>query len=126
MTRREYWGFPGAERFMTRSIPENLNLVTRRFWRVARRGAARLPFLPDLVAAYFCALDQKTPLRVRGTLLAALAYFVLPADVVPDFLPALGFTDDAAVLLTALGLVSSHVTDEHREKAREALADEAA
>lgn len=125
MVQRAYWGFPGAERFMTGSLAENLSLVTRRFWRTVRRSAARLPFLTDLVAAYYCALDPETPLRVRATLLAALAYFVLPADALPDILPALGFTDDAAVLVTALGLVSSHVTEAHREKARAALAETA-
>lgn len=123
MTKRAHWGFPGAERFMNRSFAQDLSLVARRFFDVARRNAARLPFLPDLLAAYFCALDPATPLRVRATLLAALGYFVLPADALPDVLPALGFTDDAAVLLTAFGLVSSHITEAHRARARAALED---
>jgi uncharacterized membrane protein YkvA (DUF1232 family) len=124
MARRVDWGFPGAERFMTGSFGANAASVAGRFWSTVRRSAAKVPFLPDVVAAYFCALDSRTPLRVRATLLAALAYFVLPLDAVPDLLPALGFTDDAAVLLTALGLVSGHVTDEHKAKAREALGAE--
>lgn len=123
MAVRDRFGFPGAERFMSGSFSQDLASVSRGFWRKVRGAAARLPFLPDLVAAYYCALDPATPLRVRATLMAALAYFVLPMDVVPDFLPLLGFTDDAAVLLAALGLVSSHVTDEHREKARAALGE---
>jgi uncharacterized membrane protein YkvA (DUF1232 family) len=77
---------------------------------------------PDLLAAYYCAFDRATPLRVRIALLAALAYFVLPFDFIPDVLPLVGFTDDAAVLFTAIRLVSGHMREEHRLAAREALA----
>src|SRR5690606_22639230 len=59
--------------------------VRARFWATARRAARHVPFMDEVVAAYYCALDQRTPARVRATLLAALAYFVLPFDVVPDF-----------------------------------------
>jgi uncharacterized membrane protein YkvA (DUF1232 family) len=99
--------------------------VRRRFWPTLKRAARHVPFLDELVAAYFCALDRRTPNRVRAMLLAALAYFVLPVDAVPDILAGIGFTDDVTVLLGAIGLVRSHITDEHREAARRALADEA-
>ena len=58
---------------------------------------------------------------MRAALVGALAYFVLPFDVVPDVLPLLGYTDDAAVLLTALRMVAGHMRPEHREAARDAL-----
>jgi uncharacterized membrane protein YkvA (DUF1232 family) len=96
--------------------------LRRAFWEKARRVAARIPFAEDLLAAYYCAFDQATPLQVKAALLGALAYFVLPFDTVPDVLPFLGFTDDAAVLLTALRMVSGHIKPEHREAARSALA----
>ena len=95
--------------------------MRRDFWRKAARVAARLPFAEDLLAAYYCAFDQTTPLQVRAALVGALAYFVLPFDFVPDVLPLLGFTDDAAVLLTALRLVAGHMRPEHRDAARAAL-----
>jgi uncharacterized membrane protein YkvA (DUF1232 family) len=96
--------------------------MRRQFWAKARRLAARLPFAEDLLAAYYCAFDRDTPAHVKASLLAALAYFVLPADMVPDFLPILGFADDAAVLATALRLVAAAVRPEHRAAARSALA----
>ena len=96
--------------------------VRREFWRKARRVAARLPFAEDLLAAYYCALDRDTPFQVKAALLGALAYFVLPFDVIPDMMPIFGFADDAAVLATALRLVASHMRPEHREAARQALA----
>jgi uncharacterized membrane protein YkvA (DUF1232 family) len=96
--------------------------VRRRFWRKLRRLAAQLPFAEDLIAAHYCAFDRQTPLKVKAVLIGALAYFVLPADVIPDYLPVIGYTDDAAVLAAAIKLVASHITPEHREAARRTLA----
>ena len=84
--------------------------VRRDFWRKAARVAAKLPFAEDLLAAYYCAFDHATPVQVKATLVGALAYFVLPFDAVPDMLPVVGFTDDAAVLLAALRMVAGHST----------------
>jgi uncharacterized membrane protein YkvA (DUF1232 family) len=96
--------------------------VRREFWSKARRVAAGLPFAEDLLAAYYCAFDHATPLQVKGALVAALAYFVLPFDFIPDVMPLVGFTDDAAVLLTTMRMVANHIRDEHRVAARAALA----
>jgi uncharacterized membrane protein YkvA (DUF1232 family) len=96
--------------------------LRRSVWRKARKVAAHIPFAEDLLAAYYCAFDQATPLQVKATLIGALAYFVLPFDVIPDVLPVIGFTDDAAVLATALKLVASHMQPAHRDAARDALA----
>ena len=96
--------------------------VRRDFWRKAARVAARLPFAEDLFAAYYCAFDRATPVQVKATLVGALAYFALPFDAVPDMVPLVGFTDDAAVLLAALRMVARHMRAEHRDAARAALA----
>jgi uncharacterized membrane protein YkvA (DUF1232 family) len=98
--------------------------VRRGFWPKARSVARQLPFAEDLLTAYYCAVDPSTPLKVRAALFGALAYFVLPFDGIPDMLPLLGYTDDAAVLIAALRLVVSHIRPEHRERARFALAHE--
>ncbi|WP_159587582.1 YkvA family protein [Chelativorans xinjiangense] len=97
--------------------------VRRKFWRTAKKAARQVPFMEDVIAGYYCALDRETPPRVRGILLAALAYFVLPLDMVPDFLAGFGFTDDMAVLAAALGAVRSHITPAHRLAAKRALED---
>ena len=92
------------------------------FWKKLRGASARIPFAEDALAAYYCAFDRQTPLAVRATLLGALAYFILPFDVIPDYLPLIGFTDDAAVLATALRLIAAHMQPAHREAARSMLA----
>jgi uncharacterized membrane protein YkvA (DUF1232 family) len=119
----EHAGSWDDERAARRAAEDEV-LVRRKFWSKAKRVAARIPFAEDLVAAYFCAFDHATPLQVKAALLGALAYFVLPFDVIPDVLPILGYTDDAAVLVTALRMVAGHITPLHREAARRALAAE--
>jgi uncharacterized membrane protein YkvA (DUF1232 family) len=95
--------------------------VRRSFWIKIKRVAAKLPFAEDLLAAYYCAFDRETPRHVQAALLGAIAYFVLPFDFMPDMLPVLGFTDDAAVLATAIRMVASHIRPDHRDAARAAL-----
>lgn len=97
--------------------------VREEFWPKMKAVAAKIPFAEDAVAAYYCTLDRDTPLRVRGTLLAALAYFIMPIDFLPDVMPLLGFTDDAAVLMGAFRMISAHIKPEHREAAKAALHD---
>lgn len=95
--------------------------VAQGFWDKLRRSLGRLPFLEDAVSAYYCAFDPRTPRPVKAMLLAALAYFVVPSDMIPDFVAGLGFTDDATVLYATLRLVSGHITDRHRARARRRL-----
>jgi uncharacterized membrane protein YkvA (DUF1232 family) len=93
------------------------------FWRKVKQTARQIPFIDEVVAAYFCAMDPDTPLRVRGILLAALAYFIMPFDMIPDFLLFFGLTDDIAVLTAAFAAVQGEITDAHRAAAREALSE---
>lgn len=102
-------------------IARNEKTVSDGFWKKLVKVAGRIPFAEEAAAAWFCARDPETPTRVRATLLAALAYFVMPADFIPDIVAAFGFTDDATVLMAALGLVSSYMKPRHRKAAREAL-----
>lgn len=102
-------------------MARNEKRVRFSFWKKMLKVGGRIPFAEEAASAYFCAIDRRTPTRVRATLLAALAYFVLPTDLVPDFIAAVGFTDDATVLLTALGIVQTHVKPKHTEQARRAL-----
>ena len=96
-------------------------LVKRRFVDKIRRTLGRIPFTEQALAAYFCATDAATPTRVKAILMAALAYFIVPTDMVPDFIAGLGFTDDAAVMAAAVRSIASHITDGHHAAARRFL-----
>ena len=96
-------------------------LVERSFWRKLRRYGRHIPFLRDAVAAYYCARDPATPLRVKAVLMGALAYFVMPADMVPDIIAWLGFTDDATVVMAAIQVISPHIKERHHVQAQAAI-----
>ncbi|MEW7009662.1 MULTISPECIES: YkvA family protein [unclassified Lentilitoribacter] len=96
--------------------------VRTKFWPTLRKAIAQFPFAEDIVAAYYCALDKQTPSHVKGVLLAALAYFILPIDLIPDFIAGIGFGDDLAVVTTALSMLQNHITDGQRAAAKKALA----
>jgi uncharacterized membrane protein YkvA (DUF1232 family) len=121
MTSENTMEFDQAE-FDPAKFAQDRERVREDFWIKIKRVAVKLPFIEDLLAAYYCAFDRQTPRQVQVTLLGAIAYFVLPFDFMPDMLPVLGFTDDAAVLATALRMVSNHIRSEHRAAARAAMA----
>lgn len=98
--------------------------VRAKFWRTAKKAARQVPFMEDLVAAYYCALDKETPIKVKAILLGALAYFVLPVDAIPDIVAGIGFTDDVAVLTAAISAVRAHITPAHKLAARKAIAEQ--
>ncbi|CAN7695935.1 YkvA family protein [Bosea sp. LjRoot9] len=122
-----------SDTFHSRFSPEEMAEIRRSLRDEARFGseflgrlkrvAKRVPFAEDLLAAWICTRDPATPRRVRLTLLAALGYFVLPLDAIPDILPFIGFTDDAAVIAAAIAAVAGSITPEHREKAKRTLAE---
>ena len=103
------------------TVQQNEETVRNEFWPKLQKFLSRVPFAERAVAAYYCAFDPSTPVKVKGILLAALAYFIMPIDVIPDLIVGLGFTDDLTVLATAYTLIQSHMTDEHWEKARETI-----
>ena len=102
-------------------VARNEKIVRTGFWSKLRKAAGKVPFAEEVATAFYCVADPTTPPRVRGLLLAALAYFVVPTDAVPDFLAGIGFGDDAAVIAGTIALVSQHIRSEHRARARQAL-----
>ncbi len=93
-------------------------VVMREFAHKLRSNIGKIPFSDDVTASFYCAMDGKSPAFVKAVLFGALAYFIMPADVIPDFIAGLGFTDDASVLIAAMATVKRHINEEHRQKAR--------
>ena len=108
-------------RYMPLDVQASRKRTRRKLIPKLLRVAGRIPFADDLAAAYYAAIDPDTPAKAKGVLFAALAYFVMPADMIPDIIAGLGFTDDATVLATALGIVGSQIRERHRKAARRLL-----
>ena len=104
--------------------PERISEVLRDFPDKFATFASKLPWAEKLGAVYYALRDPRTPRATKATLAAALAYFVLPTDFIPDFVPGLGFSDDFGVLMLVLNRVSSAILPEHYESARRRLKGE--
>jgi uncharacterized membrane protein YkvA (DUF1232 family) len=104
------------------TVRVNEERVARGFLPKIRKVAARIPFAADALSVWWCARDPATPVAAKGMMMAALAYFVLPTDVIPDMLPALGLTDDAAVIAAVIAIVGKNLKSRHKEAAKAFLA----
>jgi uncharacterized membrane protein YkvA (DUF1232 family) len=103
-------------------VKVNEQRVSRGFWPKIRKVASQVPFAADALSLWWCARDPTTPTAAKGMVMAALAYFVLPTDAIPDVLPVLGFTDDAAVIAALIAIVGKNLKTRHKEAAQAFLA----
>ena len=67
------------------------------------------------------AIDPYTPAQVRVSLMAALAYLIMPFDLSPDFMPLVGFSDDFVALTAVLSIWSKYMTPAIRIRAERKL-----
>ena len=74
--------------------------------------------LENLLILFFVLKDGDTPLRAKMIVVSVLGYFILPLDLIPDWILGGGFTDDAAAIAAAIGAVSAHIKPEHKDQAK--------
>ena len=96
------------------SQEQSESYIEERFFDKLRKNASRVPFVDEAVTLYFCATDPDTPTWAKAASVAALVYFIVPLDLLPDPI----FIDDAAVIAVAIKQLSTVVTDHHRSQAR--------
>lgn len=98
-----------------------INIAEPTFWAKVKKFASRVPFATDAVAMFYAMRDRKTPTKDRIFIYAVLIYWLLPFDLIPDFLAGIGQLDDFGAISLALLSVRKSVTPAHREKARAVL-----
>ena len=96
------------------SREQSESYIEERFFDKLRKNASRVPFVEEAVTLYFCATDPDTPTWAKAASVAALVYFIVPLDLLPDPI----FADDAIVIAAAIKQLSTVVTDHHRAQAR--------
>jgi uncharacterized membrane protein YkvA (DUF1232 family) len=105
--------------------PKRLERLERfaplRFWRRLKRALGGIPYFEEVIAAFYCALDRRTPAGPKAALFGALVLFILPSRRVPMLVRGLGYSGDLAGLVAALQGLHGHVRDEHRAAARAIL-----
>lgn len=92
-------------------------------WRKLRRQArqAGAMVVERALQLFYAIQDPAVPAWAKLMAVGALGYFILPIDLVPDFLPGVGFADDLATLTSALLAINSYITDDIRAKAHRKL-----
>lgn len=86
-------------------------------------GKAGRKLVYHALSLYYAYKDKDTPRWAKNVVLGALGYLILPTDLVSDFLPAIGLTDDLAVILAAFASVADNIKDEHKQLADDKIAD---
>ncbi|MGV8134626.1 MAG: YkvA family protein [Mangrovibacterium sp.] len=91
----------------------------RKVRRVAKTAGSKVVYAALLL--FYMMKDPQVPIKAKVAIMAALGYFILPADAVPDLLPLMGFSDDLGVLLFAISRIRAHLTPETIRRAREKI-----
>ena len=104
-------------------------------WRIQRsdekklaKRIAKLPFFDKISLAGSLFRDNRVPIAPRIIALALVLYIASPIDLVPDFIPVIGYFDDILIVLVGAGLllrsIPRYIIEEHvsryEELAREA------
>ena len=89
------------------------------FWeklrRFAKKAGAEVVYLALLL--YYVVKDPLTKKADRAKIIGALGYFILPFDLIPDWLPVAGYTDDLAALTWGIYCVAKNIKPDHKEQA---------
>lgn len=72
---------------------------------------------------FYAFKDPAVPKRAKATIIGALGYFIAPIDLIADPIPGVGYGDDLAAIVAALGVVSIYITEETKRKARKKISE---
>jgi uncharacterized membrane protein YkvA (DUF1232 family) len=117
--------FPGKEVIMTDLPARPMPSVdeTSLFDKLVRYGvSAGREVVEKVLWLWFASRRPDLPAWARATVYGALAYFLLPADAIPDLLPGIGYTDDIGVLSYALVTIAGYVDADVKRRTSELLA----
>ncbi len=85
--------------------------------------SAGLTLIYEALQLFYVTENPNCPMKIKAAIFAALGYFISPIDVVPDFTPFVGYSDDAGAIALALALAQMYIDDEVRQKARNKIRD---
>ena len=105
------------------AVPSSADYTERDFWtKLAAFGrASGREVIEKALWLYFAAQRPETPSWAKATVYGALAYFILPADAVPDITPFGGYVDDLGVLVVAVATIAGYINSDVKAKASNVL-----
>lgn len=95
----------------------------RGFWNFIKKTGKVVgePILRKALELYYAMTRHDMPIQVKLQIMGALAYLVMPLDLIPDFIPVIGWTDDAAALAFAYTNAQNYVDDLVKEEAQKKI-----
>ena len=89
------------------------------FWSKLNKAAklAGREIVEQSLVLYYVGNDPSTPRWAKGVIAAALGYFILPLDAIPDIAPFVGYADDLGAIAAALATVAACISKTHHQKA---------
>ena len=91
------------------------------FWNKVKKLGKKV--LKPALQLYYVMKESSTPLDTKGLIIGALGYLILPVDLIPDFIPVAGYTDDLTALLAVVKMCKEHITPEIERKVRKDLGE---
>lgn len=110
------------ERFSPQTAPQyERHYDEDSFWKKLKHLASNVgsKVLYPALQLYFLLQAKDVPMKAKTLIVGALGYLILPADLVPDFIPALGFTDDLTALMVALRTLNKYLTPDINARAKD-------
>lgn len=110
------------ERFSPQTAPQyERHYDEGSFWKKLKHVASKVgsKVLYPALQLYFLLQAKDVPMKAKTLIVGALGYLILPADLVPDFIPALGFTDDLTALMVALRTLNKYLTPDINARAKD-------
>lgn len=112
------------------NLPENYNKYEKHYseeslkdkvLKVAKDAGAKIIY--GVLVLYYILMSDNVSATDKAKICGALGYFILPIDLIPDFIPVAGYTDDLAAIIWALYAVKKNITPEIKQKAKNKLKD---
>lgn len=112
------------------NLPENYNKYEKHYsedslkdkiLKVAKKAGVKVIY--GVLVLYYILQSENVSTTDKAKICGALGYFILPIDLIPDFIPVAGYTDDLAAIIWALYAVNKNITPEIKQKAKDKLKD---
>lgn len=97
------------------------NGLVNKIGKVCKKAGMKVIYYVLLL--YYVLKDESTSAKDKMIIIGALGYFILPVDLIPDFIPLMGFTDDAGALLACIKTISANITPAVKRNAAQKLCD---
>lgn len=100
-----------------------LHYSEKSFWAKITKHykKAGIKLMEIALSLYYSLRDDETPSWAKSIILGALGYFIFPIDMLPDFVPIVGFSDDIVAMSVAFATVAIYVKQEHKIKAKQKI-----